>query len=76
MSTIGPTGSLPERPASIRHRRIRVVLTRDEVGLTAVKRAVADLLVALGKTPLDPLSDTATSRPLLRRVAHPRGSST
>ncbi|MDQ4094396.1 MAG: GTP cyclohydrolase I, partial [Actinomycetota bacterium] len=65
MSTVDPTGSLPERPASVCHRNLRVVLSREEVDLPAAERAVVDLLVALGKNPTsEHLSDTP------RRVAH------
>jgi len=65
MSIIELTGSLPEHSASARHRSLRVVPSRDEVDLPAVERAVADLLVALGK---DPTSEHLSDTP--RRVAH------
>ncbi|MGH3975381.1 MAG: GTP cyclohydrolase I FolE [Pseudonocardiaceae bacterium] len=65
MSIVDPSGSLTERPSSARHRSLRVVLPRDEVNLVAAERAVADLLVALGK---DPTSEHLCNTP--RRVAH------
>jgi GTP cyclohydrolase I len=65
MRIVELTGSLPEHSASARHRSLRVVPSRDEVDLPAVERAVADLLVALGK---DPTSEHLSATP--RRVAH------
>ena len=65
MSTVDRTGSLPQRPASMRHRSLRVVVSRKEVDLPAAQRAVTDLLVALGK---DPTSEHLSDTP--RRVAH------
>jgi GTP cyclohydrolase IA len=65
MSIVELTGSLPERSASAHHRNLRVVPSRDEVDLPAVERAVADLLVALGK---DLTSEHLSATP--RRVAH------
>jgi GTP cyclohydrolase I len=56
--------SLPERPAPVRHSSLRVVSPRKEVDLLAAERAVADLLVALGK---DPTSEHLSDTP--RRVA-------
>ena len=43
MRIVEPAGSLPERPAPVRHRSLRVVLSRAEVDLPAAERAVADL---------------------------------
>jgi hypothetical protein len=51
MSIVESPGSLPERPAPVRRRSLRVVLSRAEVDLPAAERAVVDLLVALGKDP-------------------------
>ena len=65
MSTVDPTRSLTERPPPAGHRSLRVVLSRKEVDLPAAERAVADLLVALGK---DPSSEHLSATP--RRVAH------
>jgi GTP cyclohydrolase I len=65
MSTVDPTRPLTERPASVGHRSLRVVLPRREVDLPAAERAVADLLVALGK---EPASEHLSATP--RRVAH------
>ena len=65
MSTVDPPGPLTERPASVGHRSLRVVAPRKEVDLPAAERAVADLLVALGK---DPASEHLSATP--RRVAH------
>ena len=65
MSTVDPTRPLTERPASVGHRSLRVVAPRKEVDLPAAERAVADLLVALGK---DPASEHLSATP--RRVAH------
>ena len=64
MRIVDPTGSRTEQPASVRHRNLRVVLTRHEMNLVAAERAVADLLVALGK---DPTSEHLSDTP--RRVA-------
>lgn len=64
MSIVDPPGSLTERPSSTRHRSLRVVPSRKEVDLPAAQRAVADLLVALGK---DPTSEHLSDTP--RRVA-------
>jgi GTP cyclohydrolase IA len=64
MSAVEPTGSLPERPAPVRHRSLRVIPPREGVNLLAAERAVADLLVALGK---DPASEHLSGTP--RRVA-------
>jgi GTP cyclohydrolase I len=62
--SVEPTESLPARPAPVRHSSLRVVSSRQEVDLPAAERAVADLLVALGKDPsYEHLSDTP------RRVA-------
>jgi GTP cyclohydrolase IA len=59
MSIVDPTGSLTERPAPPCHRSLRVVPSPESLDLPAVERAVADLLVALGKDPTsEPLSDT------------------
>jgi GTP cyclohydrolase IA len=64
MSIVEPAGSLPERPVPVRHRSLRIVLSRTKVDLPAAERAVADLLVALGKGPIsERLADTP------RRVA-------
>jgi GTP cyclohydrolase I len=64
MSIVEPAGSLPERAVSVRHRSLRIVLSQAEVDLPAAERAVADLLVALGKGPTsEHLADTP------RRVA-------
>ncbi|HZA16096.1 MAG TPA: GTP cyclohydrolase I FolE [Pseudonocardiaceae bacterium] len=49
----------------MRHRSLRVVVSRKEVDLPAAQRAVTDLLVALGK---DPTSEHLSDTP--RRVAH------
>ncbi|MGH4011721.1 MAG: GTP cyclohydrolase I FolE [Pseudonocardiaceae bacterium] len=65
MSIIEAPESLPEQPAPIRHHSLRVVPSRQVVDLPAVQRAVADLLVALGK---DPTSEHLSETP--RRVAH------
>ncbi len=65
MSTVDPTRPLTEQPASVGRRNLRVVPSRDEVDLPAAQRAVADLLVALGK---DPASEHLSATP--RRVAH------
>jgi GTP cyclohydrolase I len=65
MSTVDPTRPLTEQPASVGRRSLRVVPSRDEVDLPAAQRAVADLLVALGK---DPASEHLSATP--RRVAH------
>lgn len=51
MSIGEPPGSLPKRPAPVRRRSLRVVLSRAEGDLPVAERAVADLLVALGKDP-------------------------
>jgi GTP cyclohydrolase I len=64
MSVVEPAALLPERPAPVRHRSLRAVLSRDGVSLPAAERAVADLLVALGK---DPTSEHLSDTP--RRVA-------
>lgn len=64
MSVVDPTGSLPERGAPERHRSLRVVALREKVNLPAAERAVADLLVALGR---DPASEHLSDTP--RRVA-------
>ncbi|MGH3810996.1 MAG: GTP cyclohydrolase I, partial [Pseudonocardiaceae bacterium] len=64
MSIVKPPGSLPERPAPVRYPSLRVVPPRKEVDLPAAERAVADLLVALGK---DPTSERLSDTP--RRVA-------
>ena len=59
MSIVESAGSLPERAVPVRHRGLRVVLSRAEVDLPAAERAVADLLVALGKDPTsEHLADT------------------
>jgi len=65
MSTVDPARPLTARPASVGHRSLRVVAPRKEVDLPAAERAVADLLVALGK---DPASEHLSATP--RRVAH------
>jgi GTP cyclohydrolase IA len=62
--SVEPTGSLPERPAPARHPSLRLVPPRQEVNLPAAQRAVADLLMALGK---DPASEHLSETP--RRVA-------
>ena len=49
----------------MRHRSLRVVVSRKEVDLPAAQRAVTDLLVALGK---DPTSEHLSDTP--RRIAH------
>jgi GTP cyclohydrolase I len=62
------TGSEPLpglAPSGTRHRRLQVLGDRDRVDLPAAERAVADLLVALGK---DPASEHLADTP--RRVAH------
>jgi GTP cyclohydrolase I len=59
MSVVEPTGLLPEH-----HRDLRVVAPREKVNVPAAERAVADLLVALGK---DPSSEHLVDTP--RRVA-------
>lgn len=64
MSIVEPTESLPERGAPVRYPSLRVVAPRKEVNLPAAERAVADLLVALGK---DPTSEHLSGTP--RRVA-------
>lgn len=64
MSVVDPTGSLPEPPAPEPHRGLRAVAPREKVDLSAAERAVADLLVALGK---DPASEHLSDTP--RRVA-------
>jgi GTP cyclohydrolase IA len=64
MSFVEPAGSLPERPVPVRYPSLRVVLPREEVDLPAAERAVADLLVALGK---DATSEHLSDTP--RRVA-------
>ncbi|MGH3821753.1 MAG: GTP cyclohydrolase I [Pseudonocardiaceae bacterium] len=61
---VGVDGSPASYTASVRHRSLRVVLSRGEVDLPAAERAVADLLVALGK---DPTSEQLSDTP--RRVA-------
>jgi GTP cyclohydrolase IA len=65
MSIFEPTASLPELAAPARHPSLRVVSPRQGVDLAAAERAVADLLVALGK---DPTSEHLSDTP--RRVAH------
>ena len=65
MSILEPTALLPEGPAPVRHPSLRVVPPRQGVDLAAAQRAVADLLVALGK---DPNSEHLSDTP--RRVAH------
>jgi GTP cyclohydrolase IA len=55
----------PDAPVLNSHRRLRVVHEREEVDLDAAERAVADLLVALGR---DPSSEHLADTP--RRVAH------
>jgi GTP cyclohydrolase IA len=64
MSPVKPRRPFPERPASTHHPCLRVVPTREKVDLRAAERAVADLLVALGK---DPTSEHLSDTP--RRVA-------
>ncbi|HET9255895.1 MAG TPA: GTP cyclohydrolase I FolE [Pseudonocardiaceae bacterium] len=64
MSVVDPTGSLPEPPAPEHRRSLRVVTSRGKVNLPAAERAVADLLIALGK---DPASEHLSDTP--RRVA-------
>ena len=64
MSILEPTASLQDRPAPVRHPSLRVVPPRAGVDLAAAERAVADLLVALGK---DPSSEHLSQTP--RRVA-------
>lgn len=64
MSPVKPTRPLPERPAPTHHSCLRVVPTREKVDLRAAERAVADLLIALGK---DPTSEHLSDTP--RRVA-------
>ena len=64
MSIVEPAGSLTERPAPVGHPSLRVVPPRQGVDLIAAERAVADLLVALGK---DPTSEHLSDTP--RRVA-------
>lgn len=64
MSIVESPETLPERPAPVRRRSLRVVVSRAEVNLPAAERAVADLLVALGK---DPVSEHLADTP--RRVA-------
>lgn len=55
---------MSEQRAAVRHPRLRVLPPRRQVNLAAAERAVADLLVALGKDPTcEQLSDTP------RRVA-------
>ncbi|MGH3548542.1 MAG: GTP cyclohydrolase I FolE [Pseudonocardiaceae bacterium] len=65
MSIVEPTGLPPAQPAPVRHSSLRVVAPRKEVDLPAAQRAVADLLIALGK---DPASEHLSDTP--RRVAH------
>jgi GTP cyclohydrolase IA len=67
--SVEPTGSLPERPAPARHPSLRLVPPRQEVNLPAAQRAVADLLMALGK---DPASEHLSETP--RRVPDPSPS--
>jgi GTP cyclohydrolase I len=64
---MSPTASqpLPDAPVLDSHRRLRVVHEREQVDLDAAERAVADLLVALGR---DPSSEHLADTP--RRVAH------
>jgi GTP cyclohydrolase I len=64
---MSPTASqpLPDAPVPGSHRRLRVVHEREQVDLDAAERAVADLLVALGR---DPSSEHLADTP--RRVAH------
>ncbi len=64
MSIVEPTASLPEQPAPARHPSLRVVPPRKDVDLLAAQRAVADLLIALGR---DPNSEHLSDTP--RRVA-------
>jgi GTP cyclohydrolase I len=67
MAILKPTAPapMPEPSASVRHPSLRVVSSRHGVDLAAAERAVADLLVALGK---DPTSEHLADTP--RRVAH------
>ena len=64
MSLSKVDGSVPEASRSAAHRRLRIVHGRTDVDLEAAERAVADLLVALGK---DPTSEHLAETP--RRVA-------
>jgi GTP cyclohydrolase I len=64
MTTFEPAASLPEQPAAGRQPSLRVIAPRQGVDLAAAERAVADLLVALGK---DPTSEHLSDTP--RRVA-------
>jgi GTP cyclohydrolase I len=64
MNVVDTTESLPARPVTVRHPSLRVVPPRERVNLPAAERAVADLLVALGK---DPTSEHLVDTP--RRVA-------
>jgi GTP cyclohydrolase IA len=63
ISEVRPSGSTI--PAADRTRRLRIVRDRAEPDLRAAERAVADLLVALGK---DPAGEHLRDTP--RRVAH------
>ncbi|MPZ63825.1 MAG: GTP cyclohydrolase I FolE [Propionibacteriales bacterium] len=51
MSIVEPRPSSSEPSNTTPHRRLRIVHGRQEVDLPAVERAVADLLVALGRDP-------------------------
>jgi GTP cyclohydrolase IA len=64
MSLSEPAGSPREESSSPSHPNLRVLPHRREVNLSAAERAVADLLVALGK---DPTSEHLSDTP--RRVA-------
>lgn len=64
MDIVKPTRPLPERPAPPCHPCLRVVPSREEVDVPAAERAVADLLIALGR---DPTSEQLSATP--RRVA-------
>lgn len=58
MSLAKPQPS-PHEPVAGGHRRLRVVHEREDVDLDAARRAVADLLVALGRDPSsEHLADT------------------
>lgn len=64
MSIVESDRPLHERQAATYHRSLRVLPRREGVDLPAAERAVADLLVALGK---DPTSEHLRDTP--RRVA-------
>lgn len=64
MSILEPTALLGKGPAPVRHPSLRVVPPRQGVDVAAAQRAVADLLVAVGK---DPSSEHLSETP--RRVA-------